>query len=153
MGLFRTRDERLADRAARQSGASSDTWFEDLIGGITGSDTQEAATQAQQDAIVEALRLLGYDPSGRGGKEPPPAASGPVSLGLSPFQEYMGAGSDDPISPDAGPRSPLDPYIEAGTSAIGEQANLLGLNGPEAQAAAITALESSPMFTSMLEQG
>tara|TARA_R110002051_G_C8697545_1_gene493890 strand:+ start:654 stop:1328 length:675 start_codon:yes stop_codon:yes gene_type:complete len=38
----------------------------------------------------------------------------------------------------------LQPFQEAGTAAIGSQQDLLGLNGPEAQAAAFAAMENSP---------
>jgi len=38
----------------------------------------------------------------------------------------------------------LQPFQEAGTAAIGSQQALLGLSGPEAQAAAFAALEQSP---------
>jgi len=38
----------------------------------------------------------------------------------------------------------LQPFQEAGQAAIGSQQDLLGLNGPEAQAAAFAALEQSP---------
>ena len=47
----------------------------------------------------------------------------------------------------------LQPYVQAGTGALGQQQNLIGLNGNDAQAAAIQALQSSPQFTSMLKQG
>lgn len=41
-------------------------------------------------------------------------------------------------------QSNLQPFQEAGTAALGSQQDLLGLNGPEAQAAAFAALEQSP---------
>lgn len=61
----------------------------------------------------------------------------------------------------------LKPYIEAGTSSIGQlspytalgtealtqQRNLIGLGGAQAQQSAINALQSSPMFSSMVRQG
>lgn len=47
----------------------------------------------------------------------------------------------------------LKPYVTAGTGALTGQQNLLGLNGNDAQQQAITALQSSPQFTSMLKQG
>lgn len=45
------------------------------------------------------------------------------------------------------------PYVEAGTGALQQQQALAGLLGPEAQAAAISGLESSPAFQSALQQG
>lgn len=47
----------------------------------------------------------------------------------------------------------LRPYVEAGTSALGQQLALAGVSGPEAQQAAITALEQGPQFRALVEQG
>jgi hypothetical protein len=47
----------------------------------------------------------------------------------------------------------LAPYVNAGTSALGQQGNLIGLNGNGAQQQAINALRNSPLFTSQLQQG
>jgi hypothetical protein len=51
------------------------------------------------------------------------------------------------------PSDTLDPWVGSGADAFGAQAALLGLNGADAQAAAIASLESGPMFTSMMSQG
>lgn len=45
------------------------------------------------------------------------------------------------------------PYLQAGTQGLTGQQDILGLNGPEAQAAAIQAIQGSPQFSSMLQQG
>lgn len=50
-------------------------------------------------------------------------------------------------------RELLKPYVEAGTSALGQQLALAGVSGPEAQQAAITALEQGPQFQALVEQG
>lgn len=47
----------------------------------------------------------------------------------------------------------LAPYVQAGTGAVGAQEALIGLAGPEAQQEAIAALEASPQFTSIVQQG
>jgi hypothetical protein len=47
----------------------------------------------------------------------------------------------------------LAPYVEAGQGSIGAQQELLGLKGPEAQQAAIKALEESPQMQAMTQQG
>lgn len=47
----------------------------------------------------------------------------------------------------------LAPYVTAGTGALGQQGNLIGLNGNGAQQQAIDALRNSPLFTSQLQQG
>jgi hypothetical protein len=50
-------------------------------------------------------------------------------------------------------QSLLKPYVDAGTGGLAGQKDLLGLNGNSAQAAAIQALQQSPQFTSLLQQG
>jgi hypothetical protein len=47
----------------------------------------------------------------------------------------------------------LQPYVTAGTGALTGQQNMLGLNGAPAQQQAIAALQSSPYFTAMKQQG
>jgi len=47
----------------------------------------------------------------------------------------------------------LKPYVDTGTSAIGKQGDLVGLNGTDKQQAAIEALKNSPYYTSMLKTG
>lgn len=47
----------------------------------------------------------------------------------------------------------LKPYRKAGEKGLGGQLDLLGLNGNDAQAAAIKALEGSPQFTSLVKSG
>jgi len=164
MGLFRTRAERQADRqenreqrqedrAARSDDPSGSSRrrqrradrqargdvrqenrqagrqeaLEDFLG-ITAQDT---ATEHLDTANEEALIALGFTRDPTTGELIPPAGG----YGTSPAA------------------APLNPYANAGADAIGAQGDLLGLNGIEAQEAAIAALESGPMFTSMMEQG
>jgi hypothetical protein len=47
----------------------------------------------------------------------------------------------------------MEPYVKAGTGAVGAQQALLGLSGPEAQAKAIAGIETSPQFKAMMQQG
>lgn len=47
----------------------------------------------------------------------------------------------------------LAPFQQAGVSALTAQQDLLGLNGPEKQAAAYAALEASPEFAGLFRQG
>lgn len=47
----------------------------------------------------------------------------------------------------------LKPYSQAGTAAIGQQQALLGMGTPEAQQQAITALQNSPQFQALQQQG
>ena len=47
----------------------------------------------------------------------------------------------------------LAPYVQAGTGALTGQQNLIGLNGADAQTAAINGIQSGPQFKAMLDQG
>lgn len=47
----------------------------------------------------------------------------------------------------------LKPYVDQGNAAVGAQGDLLGLNGPEKQQAAIDALKTSPEYTTLAQQG
>lgn len=47
----------------------------------------------------------------------------------------------------------LSPYANAGTGALSQQQNILGLNGPGAQQAAIQGIENSSYFKSAAQQG
>jgi hypothetical protein len=47
----------------------------------------------------------------------------------------------------------MSPYVAAGSQALGEQKALLGLGGLQAQQQAIGAIEQSPFFASMAQQG
>ena len=47
----------------------------------------------------------------------------------------------------------LQPYMQAGTGALSQQQNLLGLGGAQAQTDAINALSNSPQMQSLLTQG
>lgn len=50
-------------------------------------------------------------------------------------------------------RELLKPYVEVGTPALQQQQALIGLQGAEAQQAAIAGLESSPLFQARVRQG
>lgn len=47
----------------------------------------------------------------------------------------------------------LAPYVTAGTGALQGQQNLIGLGGADAQQAAISGLENSPLFQTLIQQG
>jgi hypothetical protein len=47
----------------------------------------------------------------------------------------------------------MSPYVTAGTGAMAQQQALIGLSGPEAQAAAIAQQEQSPIFQALTQQG
>ena len=50
-------------------------------------------------------------------------------------------------------RKLLDPYVTAGTDALGQQKALLGMSGVGAQRSAISALEQSPQMQALTQQG
>lgn len=50
-------------------------------------------------------------------------------------------------------RGDYQPYLQAGTSALGQQGDLVGLNGSGVQASAIEALRASPLFQSLFRTG
>lgn len=47
----------------------------------------------------------------------------------------------------------LHPWIAAGAGALGQQGDLVGLNGNDKQSAAITALQASPFYQSLYRNG
>lgn len=47
----------------------------------------------------------------------------------------------------------LQPYVTTGSTALGQQGDLAGLNGAGAQQSAIAALQSSPQFAALQQQG
>lgn len=47
----------------------------------------------------------------------------------------------------------MSPYVEAGSSALAGQRDLLGLSGQQAQEAAISGIQSSPQFAALNQQG
>jgi len=47
----------------------------------------------------------------------------------------------------------MKPYVGTGTTALGQQAALIGVSGAEAQQTAINALQQGPEFTSLVQQG
>lgn len=50
-------------------------------------------------------------------------------------------------------RELLQPYVSAGTEALGVNRAILGLSGPEAQQAQVSAIENSPLFQSLIRSG
>ena len=67
--------------------------------------------------------------------------------------EYLGKALDESRRQYDTTRSDYEPYRTTGVDALGDQADLLGLNGAEAQAAAIEALRGSPLYESLYRNG
>ena len=105
----------------------------DVVGGITGAKqagkAAEAAGQTQagfaQQGIDEQRRQF----------------DALVNL-MAP---YVTAGT--------GAMGRLAPYEQAGQQAFGQQQSLIGLQGPQAQQQAIAALQASPQFQALQQQG
>ena len=105
----------------------------DVVGGITGAKqagkAAEAAGQTQagfaQQGIDEQRRQF----------------DALVNL-MAP---YVTAGT--------GAMGRLAPYEQAGQQAFGQQQSLIGLQGPQAQQQAISALQASPQFQALQQQG
>jgi len=66
---------------------------------------------------------------------------------------YLGKALDEPRRQFDLTRQDMAPYQEAGEQALGGQGALLGLAGPEAQAAAIQQLMASPLYQSLYRNG
>jgi hypothetical protein len=47
----------------------------------------------------------------------------------------------------------LNPYVQAGTGALGQQQDMIGLNGADKQKAALAGIQSSPEFQALSQQG
>jgi hypothetical protein len=50
-------------------------------------------------------------------------------------------------------RQLLQPYVDTGNNALTQQGNIAGLNGGDAQQSAISALQNSPQFAALQQQG
>lgn len=50
-------------------------------------------------------------------------------------------------------RADYAPYLQAGTAGLGQLGDLIGTNGPEAQSAALAALQGSPELASIVRNG
>jgi hypothetical protein len=105
----------------------------DVFGSITGS--KQAGEAAERGAATQAAA------AGAGAEEQRRQFDKLVEL-MSP---YVQAGT--------GALGRLAPYEQAGQQAFGQQQSLIGLQGPEAQQQAIEALQSSPQFQSLIQQG
>jgi hypothetical protein len=98
-------------------------------GAIEGSEATGEASQVQQQAA-------------QGGIDEQRRQFDAIQQLLNP---YVKAGQ--------GGLAGLQPYAQAGQQAFGQQQALIGLQGSEAQQQAITALQSSPQFQALQQQG
>lgn len=93
-------------------------------------------------AIGAGASLLGGLVGGKGAKK---AAQAQLAAQQQALQQQQ--------AQFAQTRSDYMPYLEAGQGALGAQQTLVGLNGNDAQLAAIEALKGSPGFTSLYNTG
>ncbi len=149
MGLFRTRAERQANRAERQADRQ-----ERVATGNTGAAARQADRDDREHSLGNSITstiedVLGITAAGDAAASQTDAINRALAAAGWVMNEETGE-MEPPGTPVA---TDLDPYVDAGESALGAQGDLLGLNGPEAQAAAMAGLEGSPMFSSMMQQG
>lgn len=112
------------------------SWWEDITG-VTAANTAAAQQQAATEAAIAEQR-------------------GQRAEGASQRLEDI-AFRDAQIAKQEGRfgemQSLMSPYIQAGQGAIEQQQALSGALGPEAQQAAISAIQAGPGFQAALQQG
>lgn len=67
--------------------------------------------------------------------------------------EYLNKALDEQRRQYDTTRADYEPWRTTGVEALGDQSDLLGLNGADAQTAAIEALQASPMYQSLYRNG
>jgi len=105
----------------------------DVFGGITGA--KQAGQAAERGAATQAAAAE------KGIEEQRRQFDALIEL-MAPY-----------VSAGTGAMDRLAPYEQAGQQAFGEQQALIGLQGPEAQQQAIAALQASPQFQALQQQG
>lgn len=105
----------------------------DVFGGITGA--KQAGKAVEQAGRTQAE-----------------AAQAGIEEQRRQFDKYVELMSPY-VQAGTGAIGRLAPYEQAGQQAFGQQQALIGLQGPEAQQQAIAALESSPQFQALQQQG
>lgn len=105
----------------------------DVFGGITGSKQAGKAAEAA-------------------GRTQAAASQAGIEEQRRQFDKYVELMSPY-VTAGAGAIGRLAPYEQAGQQAFGQQQALTGLQGPEAQQQAIAALQSSPQFQALTQQG
>lgn len=95
-----------------------------------------------ESAIGAGASLLGGISSGKGASKAAQVQADSYRQGLAQQQAQFQQ-----------TQANLSPFIQAGSSALGAQGNLLGLNGDGAQGSAISALQNSPLFQSQYGTG
>jgi hypothetical protein len=102
-------------------------------------------------AISTGVALLGG--SIAGGLLSSNSQKGAASTAAAAQTQAAGAGIAEQRRQFDAVQALLQPYVEAGTSALGQQLALAGVSGPEAQQEAIAALEQGPEFEALTRQG
>lgn len=133
-----------------------------VVGGVMADKAASKAAKAQNKSNNAALAqekelyLLGLENSN---------AQHAASLGLQAYIANMSIGEQkrqfDMVRQTLAPfikdgrnaLNQLKPYQQAGTDALAGQRNLIGLNGADAQRAAIAGLENSPEMAAYVQQG
>jgi hypothetical protein len=116
----------LAGAAGTAAGATSPSWISSLLPAAGSLITSLAGAGAQRTASNTAAD----------------ATTAAANAGINQQQAQFAA-----------IQKLLQPYVQAGTGALTAQGNLAGINGNDAQAQAIQALQASPLFTSAQKLG
>ncbi len=74
-------------------------------------------------------------------------------LGLADLDSALGSALGEYNAGQAGATEALQPYADTGAQSLSVQADLMGLNGPEAQAAAQQRFQTDPGYQFRLSQG
>lgn len=134
-----------ASQSGKAAGEAADTQAE-------AAATGARQTKYQFDKMVELLSPFTEAATGKeAGKfdaaqylrDNPDVAASPI-YGNDPLAHYQKYGKEE---------GRAFPTTKATTGSLSAQRDLLGLNGPEAQAAAYKQIEQSPIFTGLIKQG
>lgn len=128
-------------------------------GGVTGDFASGLATEAPSGLSRFLASPIGYvkDAAISGVDDvlkPSNLAKGALKGGLSYYLSKDNASGYGGVQNAANEAAEnFQPYLQSGTAAQTELADLSGLNGPEAQAAAMAAYEADPGFTFARDEG
>ena len=170
--MFRTRAQRLADRA-KKAAARGNTERAATLQRRSGNSAvrRENLTEVIQDPTAlftgraDRMADRAAAAAGRGNETRAENLLGRAE-GVTERQAGVGGLWDDITGVTAAEAATeaqlegreeaqgiLDPYSQAGTASLDQMQALMGLGGPEAQAAAIQGIENSPGFMAAIQQG
>ncbi len=137
-----------------------------VVGGVTGAK-QSAKAAGRAAATQAAAAQAGIEEQQRAAQAGIVEQQTSTQAGIEEQQRSTQAGIEEQqrrfsdlvnlmapyVQAGSGAIGRLAPYEQAGQQAFGQQQALIGLQGPAAQQQAIAALESSPQFQALQQQG